>query len=86
MRRLARFGLLAALVWVACATDREEPAEAETPATPDAAEAAETPAGAPQEAGCMRKGRRWPEGSRVCEDHRVTRCFSDGEWHVIGSC
>jgi hypothetical protein len=36
--------------------------------------------------GCSRKGRRWPEGSRVCEDHRVTRCFGDGEWHIIGSC
>jgi hypothetical protein len=35
---------------------------------------------------CTRKGRRWPEGSRVCEDHMVTRCFADGEWRVIGSC
>ena len=38
------------------------------------------------ETGCSRKGRLWPEGSRVCEDHRVTRCFADGQWRLIGSC
>jgi len=55
-----------------------ESADADAPGTPG-----ETTA---SEGRCSRKGRRWPEGSRVCEDHVVTRCFSDGDWHVIGSC
>ena len=40
----------------------------------------------PSEGPCTRKSRSWPEGSRVCEDHKVTRCFPDGVWRVIGSC
>jgi hypothetical protein len=41
---------------------------------------------APGDGPCTRKGRHWAEDSRVCEDHKVTRCFSDGVWRVIGSC
>ena len=56
---------------------------------PTSAEAAEPETASPESAGsgiCRRKGRLWPEGSRVCEEHTVTRCFSDGDWHVIGAC
>jgi len=85
LRRFLTLGLTVALA--GCAPSwlpfigRDEPEPSSTASTADAS--AEAP---PHEAGCPRKGRLWPEGSRVCEDHRVTRCFADGGWHVIGSC
>jgi hypothetical protein len=73
---LALAGALAGCAWLPWSGDEEaEAAEGET------APAATTSTGP-----CTRKGRAWPEGSRVCEDHAVTRCFSDGVWRVIGSC
>jgi hypothetical protein len=59
----------------------DESATAEAPA-----DAGDASGSKPSEGPCTRKGRAWPEGSRVCEDHKVTRCFPDGVWRVIGSC
>jgi hypothetical protein len=77
---LALAGALAGCAWLPWSRD-EEAAPAETAEEVESAPADKTSTGP-----CTRKGRSWPEGSRVCEDHAVTRCFSDGVWRVIGSC
>jgi hypothetical protein len=74
-------GALAGCAWLPWSGDEEEPAAAE-----EKAEAGKTPGAATSQGPCTRKGRQWAEGSRVCEDHAVSRCYSDGVWRVIGSC
>jgi hypothetical protein len=73
-------GALGACSWLPLVGGEGEPAD--TPSEP----AAEEPQSARDQGVCRRKGRSWPEGSRVCEEHRVKRCFADGKWYVIGSC
>ena len=82
--RLTQAAMLACALggcaWLPWVGEDDEPAKADEPAAENA------PASSTSTGPCTRKGRSWPEGSRVCEDHTVTRCFSDGIWRVIGSC
>jgi hypothetical protein len=80
LRLLWLVAALAGCAWMPWSGDEEEPAPVEEKAETEKA------SGEPSTGPCTRKGRQWPEGSRVCEDHAVTRCYSDGVWRVIGSC
>jgi hypothetical protein len=79
LRLLWLAGALAGCAWWGGGEDEAAEEEAQV-------EGEKAPAAATSTGPCTRKGRQWPEGSRVCEDHAVTRCYSDGVWRVIGSC
>jgi hypothetical protein len=73
-------GALGACSWLPFVGGEEKPAGTLDEPT------IEEPQSARDQGVCRRKGRSWPEGSRVCEEHMVKRCFPDGKWYVIGSC